>query len=274
MTVFTEYRIHGKKITLLDASEYVMLTNEAAINGGQPVEFTPAEIATFTANTDWQDEMFNYNAPKQSHSLSFSGGSDKLEYSSSINYYGQEGIVAKGKSSFEKIGYRLNAAANFGLVKVGGNINLVNITSRGISTNDHFGLSLDQALNMPPIIPVKYSDGTWATPEDYVGGLQEITNPIALLSYNNSKTRTNKLIGNVFGEFDFSKIAKVLTGLTFRTSFGGEYSIVTTDTYTPQYNLDAMHFSVIDNAEQTIYIAHNEVATLVSGKATCKADGQ
>jgi TonB-dependent starch-binding outer membrane protein SusC len=237
-----------KKIPLLNSSEYVMLVNEAAINGGQPVEFTPAEIATFTANTDWQDEMFNYNAPKQNHSLSFNGGSDKLEYSSSINYFSQDGIVAKGKSNFQKIGYRLNAAGNFGLLKLGGNVNLVNIVSRGIATNDHFGLSLDQALNMPPIIPVKYSDGTWATPEDYVGGLQEITNPVAMLSYNNSKTRTNKVIGNVYAEFDFSKISRMLTGLTFKTSFGGEYALVNTDSYTPMYDLDAMHSSVVDKA--------------------------
>ena len=100
---------------------------------------------------------------------------------------------AKGKSNFEKIGYRLNAAGNFGFFKLGGNINLVNITSRGISTNDHFGLSLDQALNMPPIIPVKFSDGKWATPESYGIGLQELKTPMAMLSYKTSKTRTNKI---------------------------------------------------------------------------------
>jgi TonB-linked SusC/RagA family outer membrane protein len=243
-----------KKIPLLNAQEYVMLTNEAAINGGLSPKFSPADIEGFTANTDWQDEMFYYNAPKQNHSLAFTGGSDKLEYSSSINYYKQDGIVAKGKSNFEKIGYRLNAAGNFGFLKLGGNINLVNITSRGISTNDHFGLSLDQALNMPPIIPVKFSDGTWATPEDYGLGLQEITNPIAMLSYNNSKTRTNKLIGNVYGEFDFGKIADVLKGLVFRTSFGGEYALVMSDNYTPEYYLDAMHFSIINKVGKNMDI--------------------
>ena len=243
-----------KKIPLLDAREYVLLTNEAAINGGLAPKFSPADIEGFTANTDWQDEMFNYNAPKQNHSLSFTGGSDRLEYSSSINYYKQDGIVAKGKSNFQKIGYRLNAAGNFGFFKLGGNMNIVNITSRGISTNDHFGLSLDQALNMPPIIPVKFSDGTWATPEDYGLGLQEITNPIAMLSYNNTKTRTNKLIGNVYGEFDLGKIAEVLKGLVFKTSFGGEYALVMSDNYTPEYYLDAMHFSVINKVGKNMDI--------------------
>lgn len=237
-----------KKIPLLNSSEYIMLVNEASINAGLGPRFSQSQIESFTADTDWQDEMFYYNAPKQNHSLSFTGGSEKIEYSSSLNYFSQEGIVSKGKSSFEKIGYRLNAAGTFGFFKLGGNINLAGITSKGIATNDRYGLGLNQALNMPPVVPVMFSDGTWGTSEAYGFGLQEITNPVAMASYNNSKTRTYKLIGNLYGEFDFSKISKALDGLVFRSSFGGEYALVNTDTYTPEYYLDAMHFSVIDKA--------------------------
>ena len=237
-----------KKIPLLNSAEYLMLVNEASINAGLGPRFSQSQMESFTADTDWQDEMFYYNAPKQNHSLSFTGGSDKIEYSSSLNYFSQEGIVSKGKSSFERIGYRLNAAGTFGFFKLGGNINLAGITSKGIATNDRYGLGLNQALNMPPIVPVMFSDGTWGTSEAYGFGLQEITNPVAMASYNNSRTRTYKLIGNVYGEFDFSKIAKALEGLVFRSSFGGEYAIVNTDTYTPEYYLDAMHFSVVDKA--------------------------
>ncbi|MBS0010264.1 MAG: SusC/RagA family TonB-linked outer membrane protein, partial [Bacteroidales bacterium] len=243
-----------KKIPMLNSREYILLTNEASINGGLGPKFSQSQIDSFTADTDWQDEMFYYNAPKQNHSLSFMGGSDKLEYSSSLNYFSQDGIVAKGKSNFEKIGYRLNAAGTFGFFKLGGNVNLVSITSRGIATNDRFGLGLNQALNMPPIVPVMFSDGTWATPESYGIGLQEITNPIAMISYNNSKSRTNKLIGNLYGEFDFGTMAKALEGLVFRTSFGGEYALVNYDYYTPEYYLDAMHFSVIDRAYKALDI--------------------
>ncbi len=241
-----------KKIPLLNSDEYIMLINEASVNAGLGPRFNQSQIEAFTADTDWQDEMFYYNAPKQNHSLSFTGGSDMIEYSSSLNYFSQEGIVAKGKSSFEKIGYRLNAAGTFGFFKLGGSVNLAGITSKGIATNDRYGLGLNQALNMPPIIPVMFSDGTWGTSEAYGFGLQEITNPVALASYNNSRTRTYKLIGNLYGEFDFSKIASVLEGLVFRSSFGGEYAMVNTDTYTPEYYLDAMHFSVVDKAYKGI----------------------
>ncbi len=243
-----------KKIPVLNAEEYIMLTNEAAINGGLAPRFSPADIANFTADTDWQDEMFNYNAPKTNHSVSLTGGSSKLAYSSSFNYFSQEGIVAKGKSNFEKITYRLNTTGTFGFVTLGTNFNIANITSRGIATNDHFGLSLAQALNMPPIVPVKFSDGTWATPESYSIGLQEITNPVALLSYNNSKTRTNKLLANTYAEFDMGEVTDLLKGLKFRTSFGGEWAMVMNDGYTPLYYLDALHFTIVDRASKSMDI--------------------
>ncbi|MGC9342236.1 MAG: SusC/RagA family TonB-linked outer membrane protein, partial [Bacteroidales bacterium] len=206
------------------------------------------------SDTDWQDQMFYYNAPKQNHYLSFNGGSENLTYSSSINYFEQDGIVAKNKSNFKKVSYRLNVTADFGFTRVGGNINLANITSKGIDANNYFGLSLGQAINMPPIIPVKYSDGSWATPESFGLGLQEITNPVAMLSYLNSKTRTNKIIGSVFNEFDFGHFNELLEGLTFRTSFGGEYALVNNDTYTPDYYLDALHFTVTDRASKSLNI--------------------
>lgn len=243
-----------KKISVLNSHEYAMLINEASINAGLSPRFSQSDIEGFTADTDWQDEMFNYNAPKQNHSLSFTGGSDKMEYSSSINYFNQDGIVAKGKSNFKKISYRLNAGGTFGMLKFGGNVNIANIINRGIAANDHFGLSLDQALNMPPIIPVKFSDGSWATPESYGIGLQEITNPVALLSYNNSKTRTFKFIGGVYGEVDFGKAAAFLKGLTFRTSFGGEYALVNYNSYSPEYYLDAMHFNTTDDVSKSLTI--------------------
>ena len=243
-----------RKLPMLNSKEYVMLTNEASINGGLGPKFSDAEIASFTADTDWQDEMFNYNAPKQNHSVSFSGGSKKIEYSSSLNYFSQEGIVAKNKSQFEKLSYRLNAIGTFGFLKVGANINLANIKNRGIATNDHFGTSLAQALNMPPIIPVTYTDGTWATPEDFGIGLQEITNPVALLSYLNSRTRTNKLIGGLFAEVDFAEINPALKGLTFRSTYSGEMALVNNDTYTPFYYLDAMHFTIQDKASKSMQL--------------------
>ncbi len=237
-----------KKVNLLNTQEYVLLTNEASINGNGSLFFSNEDVAGFTANTDWQDEMFNYDAPKQNHALSFSGGTETTAYSSSLNYFNQQGIVAEGKSEYERFSYRLNTVSEFGFFKLGTNINLVRITSKGIDTNSHFGNGLAQAINMPPIIPVTNGDGSWATPEQFGIGLQEITNPVALLSYINSETKTSKFVGGMTGEINFGDIHESLKGLTVKSSFSGEYAAVDHRGYSPLYYLDAMHFTVDDEA--------------------------
>ncbi|HKJ43959.1 MAG TPA: TonB-dependent receptor [Sunxiuqinia sp.] len=243
-----------RKLRLLDGQQYMMLTNEAAINGGLAPKFSAEDMANYTNNTDWQDEMFYYDAPKQNHSISLTGGGDKITYSSSLNYFKQDGIVAKGKSSYEKFAYRINTVSEFGFMKFGTNLNLAHITSRGIDTNNHFGNGLAQAVNMPPIVPVKFEDGSWATPEDFGLGLQEITNPIALLDQLHSETKTNKLIGGLFAEIDFGKINSALNGLKFKSTYSGEFSLVDTRGYTPFYNLDALHFTTTDQASRSMDI--------------------
>lgn len=240
-----------RKLNLLDADEYIMITNEAALNAGQAPVFDQAMVDTLRWNTDWQDEMFNYNAPKMNHVVSFTGGTDKSTYSSSLAYFGQEGIVAEGKSDFERITYRLNTTRDFGFLELGSNLNLARINVRGIAPNDHYSpIALVQALNTPPIVPVTFDNGTYATPEDFGVAMQEITNPVAMLNYLNSETKTNKFVGNLYGTFDLGELIAPLEGLRYRVSFGGEIAYVTNRSYTPEYNLDATHQNPVNKVAE------------------------
>lgn len=242
-----------KKISVLNRDEYIMLINEAALNAGQDFKFPPEVISGLKWNTDWQDEMFYYDAPKMSHSVSLTGGTEKSTYSSSLSYFNQDGIIAKGQSKFERISYRLNTTTDFGLFVFGSNLNYANISTKGIAANDQYaGSSLIQALNSPPIVPVTFEDGTYGTPSDFGIGMQEITNPIAMLNYSNSKTATNKLIGSLYADFDFSKIIPALQGLRFKTTYGMELTLVTNSGYTPLYNLDPTHNTVVDRASKSM----------------------
>ncbi|NJO88323.1 MAG: SusC/RagA family TonB-linked outer membrane protein, partial [Chloroflexia bacterium] len=230
-----------RKLDVLDKDEYIMILNEASINAGQDPFFDQARIDTL-ANTDWQDEMFYKNAPKMNHVISFTGGGENSAYSSSLSYYGQDGIVAEGNSKFERIAYRLNVTRKFGLLEIGSTLNFANIQTKGIAANDKYaGNSLIQALNMPPIVPVYNADGTFATPTAYGVGIQEITNPLAVLNYQNSETKTNKGIGSFYAEFDLGELFPVMKGLRFRTSFGGEIAYVANRGYTPEYYIDNLH---------------------------------
>ncbi len=243
-----------RKIGVLDKNDYTMLINEAALNAGQAPVFDQGMIDTL-ANTDWQDEMFYYNAPKMSHSISLTGGSKKFTYSSSISYFGQDGIVAKGNSNFQRVNYRLNTTGKFGLMEVGTNLNYAFIENKGISANNQYAsTSLIQALNAPPIVPVYMPDGSFGTPEKYGLGMQEITNPIAMLSYLNSNSRTNKVIAGIYADFDFGELFQGLKGLKYRSQFGNEFVLVSNRSYTPIYNLDATHKTLVN----TVYTGMNK----------------
>jgi len=242
-----------RKMGTLEKDDYVMIMNEAATNAGQAPVFDQTMIDTL-GNTDWQDEMFYRNAPKMSHTISLTGGGEKLTYSSSLSYFVHDGIVAKGKSNFERINYRLNTIGDFGFLELGSTINYSNINTKGIAANDKYsGSSLIQALNAPPIVPIYMADGSYGTPEKFGIGMQEITNPIAMLNYSNSSTKTNKIIAGLYAEFDFGKLSEKLKGLKFKSRFGSEFVIVTENGYTPIYSLDATHISTINSVNKKMH---------------------
>jgi TonB-linked SusC/RagA family outer membrane protein len=226
-----------RKMDMLNASQYIDIINEAGENDGRSTPyFTDAVIDTMHYDTDWQDEMFYENAPKMSHKISISGGSEKSAYYSSLSYYSQDGLVAEGKSNFKRLNYRINSSHELGRVTVSNNINIVSINKKGVDANNQYGFTgINQAMNMPPIVPVKYNDGSWAVPTDYGMGVQEITNPLAMLDVLNRAEKTNKILGNV------SVDLRLIKGLVFRTNFSAEYAYVTNDEYVPVYFIDATH---------------------------------
>jgi TonB-linked SusC/RagA family outer membrane protein len=225
-----------RNLDMLNTKEYIEIFNESNYNDGKntPI-FSDAAIDTMIWDTDWQDAMYNYNAPKQSHTLALSGGGENSTFSSSLSYYSQDGIIAKGKSQFDRTTFRLSTTQKVGRLKFNGNLTFADIKKKGIDANNQYGIGINQALNMPPIVPVQYDNGVFGTPNDFNLSLQEITNPVALLHYLNRAERTDRAIGNVAADI------KIIKGLVFRTNFGAEYSYNNVDEYVPVYYIDATH---------------------------------
>lgn len=110
-----------KKRDVTSATDYAILQNERAVNGGQaPIYADPYKLTDSNGNaingfgTDWQDLVFNDNAPVQNHEVSISGASDKINYYLSLGYYKQEGIVGGnyGQSNYERLSMRSNNIYN------------------------------------------------------------------------------------------------------------------------------------------------------------------
>ncbi|MTI33181.1 SusC/RagA family TonB-linked outer membrane protein [Xanthovirga aplysinae] len=221
-----------KKVSVLNASEYVMLMNEADANDGKPLSL--GDPSSYQ-NTDWQDELFNYDAPIMNHQIGISGGNEKSTYSASGAYFTQEGIVGADKSEFDRFTFRLNSKHKISdKFTFGENLSFSHINRSGLTINDEYDSPLATALNMDPTVPVYNSDGTFAQPRSI---FQEVVNPVASLDIVNQEYKLNKVLGNAFGEYE------IIKGLKLRTNFGIDLAFGDERIYNPIYRFNGTRFN-------------------------------
>ncbi|OCW94711.1 SusC/RagA family TonB-linked outer membrane protein [Macellibacteroides sp. HH-ZS] len=246
-----------KKRSVLNATEYMTLMNEVAVNDGNAPKYLPEQIASAGKGTDWQDETFNYDAPVQSHQVSVNGGSDKIVYFLSLGYFDQEGIVGGdyGKSNYNRWSLRTNSTYNvfetkdrsfLNKMRVGVNISYARAKSSGIETNSEYGSVLGSALAFDPTVPV-YATNPESVLASYpnavkdkngkvysipAGGFQEIANPVGMLNAPTSSTlNEDKFVASFWGELDLYE------GLKFKSSYGADLAFWGNDGYTFPYFL-------------------------------------
>jgi TonB-dependent starch-binding outer membrane protein SusC len=231
-----------KKVELLDARKYAVIMNEAANNAGRPRIFE--NLDTLGEGTDWQEEIFYRNAPIQEHQLGISGGSENSMYSSSISYFGQDGIVGKGKSNFERYSFRMNTDQNSDKFTYGTRLYYAHIKKTGIEPNLEFGQPLAGALNIDPITPVKNEDGSWGE-SPYVA--QEIVNPVAQLDIIYKWYKLDKIVGSIYGELEPVK------NLKLKSSFGIDYAYDVDKNYQPVYRLNSTVRNDVSSVGKTMH---------------------
>ena len=246
-----------KKRSVLNATEYMTLMNEVAVNDGNAPKYLPEQIASAGKGTDWQDETFNYDAPVQSHQVSVNGGSEKIVYFLSLGYFDQEGIVGGnyGKSNYNRWSLRTNSTYNvfetkdrsfLNKMRVGVNISYARSKSSGIETNSEYGSVLGSALAFDPTVPV-YATNPESVLASYpnavkdkngkvysipAGGFQEIANPVGMLNAPTSSTlNEDKFVASFWGELDLYE------GLKFKSSYGADLAFWGNDGYTFPYFL-------------------------------------
>ena len=246
-----------KKRSVLNATEYMTLMNEVAVNDGNAPKYLPEQIVSAGKGTDWQDETFNYDAPVQSHQVSVNGGSDKIVYFLSLGYFDQEGIVGGnyGKSNYNRWSLRTNSTYNvfetkdrsfLNKMRVGVNISYARAKSSGIETNSEYGSILGSALAFDPTVPV-YATNPESVLASYpnavkdkngkvysipAGGFQEIANPVGMLNAPTSSTlNEDKFVASFWGELDLYE------GLKFKSSYGADLAFWGNDGYTFPYFL-------------------------------------
>lgn len=256
----------ARKLSLLNATEYATLRNEAAIAaGGNPVYADPQSLGE---GTDWQAAIFNNDARRQNHEVSLSGGNDRSTFYASFGYWDQEGIVATDISNYKRYNIRLNSTHKVSKwLSFGQNLGYARDKAVGLgNTNSEFGGPLSSAINLDPITPLVETNPALASQAPYTNenvvrdqngrpyGIstivgQELTNPLAYI-----KTRlgnygwSDNIVGNAYVE-----IAPV-KGLKIRSTLGSKLSYWGNESFTPLFYLN----SSTVNTQNSFHRAENK----------------
>jgi TonB-linked SusC/RagA family outer membrane protein len=241
----------ARKVDLLNATEYGVMLNEAAVNSGKNPYFTNDQIAALGSGTNWMDHMLTDNAATKNFSFGASGGSDTSVYSTSLSYLGQEGVVGgKDLSNYERYNFRFNSEHKLykDVVTLGENLSFAYIDKNGIGVGNQYNNSLRSAFQASPLLPMYDADGNYYdTTSDTEPWLAGAANPYALMVYNNQNESNNqKLLGNVYLQIEPIK------NLTLKTTLGLDYYAGEGHSYSPVYQLSIYANSAFDKVNQNM----------------------
>ncbi|MFD2532627.1 SusC/RagA family TonB-linked outer membrane protein [Gracilimonas halophila] len=198
---------------LVTGPQFEMLMNEAASNNGEPEPYANPSGAI---NTSWADQVFRTGVV-QSYDLTVSGGNEIVKYAVSGSAFDQDGVVKP--ATFTRNSARLNLDILASEKLTFGTSTTYSFSNRNRArNNDNIYGVLGGVYFIPTNLPVYDSNG------DYTK-FSIFENPVAGANEVDFNMDVNRLIGNVFADYEF------MPGLTFRTSWSLDYNQIKEDRY-------------------------------------------
>lgn len=221
--VFGGIQSVSKKIPLLSASQFAMLNNEELTNANQTINPAFANPSSQGTGTNWLNAILR-NAPIQSYSLSYSGGTDKSDFYASGGVLDQQGVVIGSKYRRYNVQFNSNQKILTWL-KTGNSLTLSH------DEKPTGGGTISGALASNPVLSIYNSDGSYSGPVGQSQWYGSQTNPVGLYNLIQNNINGYNIIGSVYGE------ATIIPGLTFRTTPGLTATFYDTRNWAPENNL-------------------------------------
>jgi TonB-linked SusC/RagA family outer membrane protein len=159
-------------------------------------------------DTDWFKET-TQNKLSQNHQLGFSGGNDRTQYSLSLGYRDDQGLI--------KTSYLTRYSGRFTIddqvkswLKIGGTLSYNNQSERLVDINDAVARQIVEDF---PFLPVKYADGTYANNRDYPNAEGTMSSVHRLMG-RRYILNTQTTLGSFYSNINLAK------GLEMRTVLG------------------------------------------------------
>ncbi|WP_298366258.1 TonB-dependent receptor [uncultured Lutibacter sp.] len=251
----TTYSVQNtaNSLDLLNASDFVAYQNEIIANRGGSNTFTGSGF-----DTDWQDLIYQQGST-QNHQVSFSGGSENMNFYASGNFFKQDGVIVN--SGFERANFLSNIDAQVtDKLKLGMNLTGSRGNKTGVATQstgrNGIGAGGDDvislAMRFSPDLPVQYADGSY-TSQTGIG--DPIDNPYAVATLRTDETKIDNFRANTYLSYD------ILEDLTFKTTFGYSTRNSTQGLYVPS-SLSVSASAVggrasIENRKNTTLLSEN-----------------
>ncbi|MGV8095059.1 MAG: SusC/RagA family TonB-linked outer membrane protein [Mangrovibacterium sp.] len=199
---------------IVDSWVYTEMRNEALVNSGRPIAFSPEQIEYYRSgegpNVNWMKEIYKTAAPLQSHALSVNGGNDKTTFMASLGYLNQASLLE---------------GPNYALNRYNGRLNVVHQLSDRLKINTHVAYArneikdhaywtewiVEQATRMPSIYPIVDENGNYTLPSG------SNTNALARLETGGYRMISNDdLSGSVSAELE------IIDNLKLKGMLGGQ----------------------------------------------------
>lgn len=213
----------------MNLRQFAIMNNEIAsiLNRTPTAEFQNPSV--LGAGTNWQNALFK-TAPLQKHQVTISGGANNTTYYMSGEYFSQEGVAVGSK--FDRYSFRLNLDNQaFKWLKLSTSLNFYQTKEKLASTSEDV---IRNAINLAPNIAVKNADGSWggATENEYGSNAKFAPlNPVAIANLVSNNLKRTGGLGGATAEIG------IIKGLTFRTSFNGNFEYTDGSRFTPTYRL-------------------------------------
>lgn len=174
-------------------------------------------------DTDWQDAVTR-TAVSQSHNLSFTGGSENTTYGLFLGYNEENGIIKDTHLRRANVRATIDSDVKDWL-RIGGTMSYANNYERRADERVGANTVPRMIIEMIPIVPYKYPDGTYGRREDYPN-METGDNPQAQIDQDSRNYRYNTFNGNTYATIT------PLSGLEFTSRLG----VNVRNQYNPYFN--------------------------------------
>ncbi|WP_422080622.1 TonB-dependent receptor [Ulvibacterium sp.] len=219
---------------LMNSRQFAEIANIQAETEGAPMPFDLNNLPNI--ETDWQDLIFR-SAGIQSHTLTFSGGSEKSSYSASANYFEQQGVIINSGLKRGSVRLALDSQVN-DWARLTASAVVTRLENDNAAVNNGSGTGnniFTAAIAAPPLLAPFDEEGNFTDVGAFPFSPVAINNPLAYAEILN-QFLTTKALANMAVEF------KLAQNLKFKVIGGVEHEFIEQNIYSP---------SILDNVSPT-----------------------